>query len=93
MKTDNPFFEGKLTDRLRAISHYKKTQASLFRAASPEQFKADAEIYRQYFIDHNQLLHAVMEDILENAGELIREEVDDYPPTPDSEKPPTENPS
>ena len=91
MKTNNPFFEGKLTDRLRAVSHCKKTQASMLRAISPEKFKADAEIYRQHFIDHNHLLHDVLEDILENAEALIREEIDEYPPEVDPERPLDEN--
>ena len=78
MKSDNPYLEGKLTDRLRAISNLQGVNAILLRGVSPAVFQKQSSDFREYQININHFTQCALDNIVENADSLLREELEDY---------------
>ena len=75
MANDDPYRSGSLYNRIRALSIDCGVQAKNLTSTPVTKYKLDADIYREQQINHNQHIHSVLKDILDNLPELVRDEV------------------
>lgn len=75
MANDDPYRSGSLANRLRALYVNCRMEAKNILSTPVTQYKLEADNYREQQINHNKHIASVLDQILEELPNLVRDEV------------------
>ena len=75
MSNDDPYRSGSLANRIRALHVKCKMEAKNILSTPVTQYKLEADNYRENQINHNKHIASVLDQILKELPNLVRDEV------------------